>query len=129
MSTKEQQAAAAVEAAAAAAGVALQFRDVPFHAKTAKECFHELDCSENLLQEGLTTAEASKRLEKFGYNKLTEKTKVTLLQRIWKQIANVLVAILVIVAIVSLVRAVTTTVSEEIVTDWIQFGLIVFVVM
>lgn len=126
MSTKEQQGAAE---AAAAAGVAMQFRDIPFHAKTAKECFHELGCSENLLQEGLTTAEASKRLEKFGYNKLTEKAKVTLLQRIWKQVANVLVAILVIVAIVSLVRALTTTASEEIITDWIQFGLIVFVIV
>lgn len=100
----------------------------PFHAKTKEECFAELGCNENLIKQGLTTEEAQRRLEKYGYNKLTEKEKVTLLQRIWKQVANVLVGILVFVAIVSLVRAVTATTVQNIVSNWIQVGLIVFVI-
>ena len=43
---------------------------------------------------------------------MSEKEKVTLLQRIWNQVANVLVGILVFVAIVSAVRAGTATISE-----------------
>lgn len=101
----------------------------PFHAKTADECFAELNCNAGThTQSGLTTDEAAARLEKYGYNKLTEKEKVTLLQRIWHQVANVLVGILVFVAVVSLIRAATSTTSEDIVSNSIQVGLIVFVI-
>jgi len=53
---------------------------------------------------------------------------VTLLQRIWKQVANVLVGILVFVAVVSAVRAATAEETQNIITNWIQVGLIVFVI-
>ena len=77
---------------------------------------------------GLTTAQAQERLAQYGPNKLTEKEKVTLLQRIWHQVANVLVGILVFVAVVSAVRAATATNNEDIVSNCIQVGLIMFVI-
>ena len=83
---------------------------------------------ENLLSTGLSTAQAQQRFEKYGPNKLSEKEKVTLLQRIWAQVANVLVGILVFVAVVSAIRAATADVGEDVVTNTIQVGLIVFVI-
>lgn len=100
----------------------------PFHAKTPEECYAELGCGNDLPKTGLTSEEAARRLEQYGPNKMTEKEKVTLCQRIWKQVANVLVGILVFVAVVSLVRAVTSTDVQNIISNWIQVGLIVFVI-
>jgi magnesium-transporting ATPase (P-type) len=100
----------------------------PWHAKTKEECFAELGCKPDLHKTGLTVEEAKTRLEKYGYNKLTEKEKVTLLQRIWAQVANVLVGILVFVAIVSVVQAATADTTDKVVTNSIQVGLIVFVI-
>lgn len=102
--------------------------DFPWHASSKEACFEELDCPENIQKDGLTSADAAARLQKYGPNRLAEKEKVTLLQRIWKQVANVLVGILVFVAIVSAVRAATATETENIITNWIQVGLIVFVI-
>jgi len=100
----------------------------PWHSKTKEECFAELGVGADLLRTGLTSAEAEQRLETYGYNKLTEKEKVTLLQRIWEQVANVLVGILVFVALVSAIRAGTSDNSEDVVTNSIQVGLILFVI-
>jgi len=103
----------------------------PWHAKTREECYAELGCGTDLQRVGLTTAEAQKRLETYGYNKLTEKEKVTIWQRIWHQVANVLVGILVFVAIVSAVQAVRAGIDDNgqgVVTNSIQVGLIVFVI-
>lgn len=99
-----------------------------WHCATAEECFKELGQGANLMEIGLTSEEAAKRYEKYGPNKLSEKEKVTLLQRIWDQVGNVLVGILVFVAVVSAIRAATATVSEDVVTNTIQVGLIVFVI-
>jgi len=100
-----------------------------WHAHSIEECYQKLNCPpENHQKTGLSSAEAATRLEKFGLNKLTEKEKVTLLQRIWKQVANVLVGILVFVAIVSAIRAATAKDTQNIITNWIQVGLIVFVI-
>jgi magnesium-transporting ATPase (P-type) len=105
----------------------------PWHAKTKEECFAELKVvSENdasFIKQGLTTEQATQRLQEFGENKLTEKEKVTLLQRIWHQLANVLVGILVFVAAVSAVRAATADVAEDVLTNSIQVGLIIFVIV
>jgi len=100
----------------------------PWHARTAEQCYVELGAAENLPRVGLTTQQAQQRLEQYGPNKLTEKEKVTLFQRIWHQVANVLVGILVFVAVVSAVRAATADNSEDVVTNCIQVGLIVFVI-
>jgi magnesium-transporting ATPase (P-type) len=101
----------------------------PWHAKSIEECLTELKCpGKEYEKSGLTSVDATKRLEEYGPNELSEKEKVTLLQRIWKQVANVLVGVLVFVAIVSGIRAATADDSTTIVTNWIQVGLIIFVI-
>ena len=58
------------------------------------------------VETGLTSAEASKRLAENGPNELSEKVKRTIWQRIWHQINNVLVYVLLTVAAVSILQAV-----------------------
>ena len=101
----------------------------PWHARSKEDCFAELGVGANHQRTGLTTPEAQQRLERFGPNKLTEKEKVTLLQRIWAQVANVLVGILVFVAVVSAARAATANNSEDVVTNTIQVGIILTVIV
>ena len=50
------------------------------------------------------------------------------LQKIWDQVANVLVAILVVVALVSMVRAIVEDGTENKISNWIQFGIIFSVI-
>ena len=98
-----------------------------WHAMSKEEALSTLGVSQNSRRDGLSTAEAKARLEKYGPNKLTEKEKVTLLMRIWKQVNNVLVGILVFVALVSLAKGITTS-GEDRVTNFIEVGLITFVI-
>jgi len=101
----------------------------PWHANSQEDCINELGLAPaDLLRVGLSSAEAQRRLEKYGHNKLTEKEKTTLLQRIWAQVANVLVGILAVVAIVAAIKAATADNSEDRVTNLIEVGLIVFVI-
>ena len=100
----------------------------PWHAMSIADSVSELKLSSNLTSVGLTSAEAARRLEEFGLNKLTEAKKKTLLQRIWDQVANVLVLILVVVAVVSAVRAGIADNSDDVVTNTIQVGLITGVI-
>ena len=99
-----------------------------YHVMTKEEAVAELGLSADIRRRGLTTAEAKARLEKYGYNQLTEKEKVTLLQRIWKQVNNVLVGILVFVAVVSLAKGIASSDSESRLTNFIEVGLITFVI-
>ena len=101
---------------------------VAWHALTKEETIKELRADENLPVAGLTAAQAAKRFEEYGPNKMTEGRKKTLLERIWAQVANVLVFILMVVAVVSAVRAITADVSDDILTNWIQVGIIVGVI-
>ena len=100
----------------------------PWHAREKEEVFKELGLNADLHRTGVTTSDAAARLAKYGPNKLSEKEKVTLLQRIWKQVANLLVGILVFVAVVSAIQAATADNSEDITTNSIQVGLILFVI-
>jgi magnesium-transporting ATPase (P-type) len=102
--------------------------DPQWHAMTKEEAAAQLRVSPNIRHEGLTTEEAKARLEEYGYNQLTEKEKVTLLQRIWKQVNNVLVGILVFVAVVSLMKGIISEDGEDKVTNFIEVGLITFVI-
>jgi len=95
-----------------------------WHAMSVEDVCVELGLTTELTSTGLTDAQAASRLEEYGYNKMTEARKKTLLERIWDQVANVLVFILVVVAVVSAVRAITAEDSDGIVTNWIQTGLI-----
>ena len=79
-------------------------------------------------REGLTSADAKARLEQYGHNELSEKKKVSLLLRIWKQVGNALVGILVVVAVVSLVKGIVST-GEDRISNLLEVVLIVFVIV
>lgn len=99
-------------------------RVAPFHAMSTAEVFEELGVRSDIRKVGLTTAEAAERLQRYGPNQLSEKKKVTLLEKIWHHTANVLVGILLFVAAISLVRVFT----DDPVTNGIQVGIIVGVI-
>ena len=102
----------------------------PWHTMTVDEVTKELGLASDVVKVGLTSAEAAKRLEKYGENKLTEKEKETLLQKIWNQVNNVLVLILVIVAVISFISI--FVIPPEInpaYTNWIQIAIILGVIM
>jgi magnesium-transporting ATPase (P-type) len=98
-----------------------------WHAMTYADAARTLGVPKDIRAKGLTTAEAKRRLEEYGPNQLSEKERKTLWQRIWAQLYNVLVGILVFVAIVSLIKGIITT-GESRVTNFIEVGLITFVV-
>ena len=103
---------------------------LPWHTMSTEEVIAALELPSNVLETGLTTEEAEKRLEKYGENKLTEKKKETLLQRIWHHLNNVLVFILAMVALISLISA--FVIDEEInprYTSFIQIAIIVGVIV
>ena len=107
---------------------------VSWHALSIEECILKLRARENLLQTGLTTAEAQQRLAEFGPNKMTEGHKETIWEKIWKQIANVLVCILLFIATVSAIRGILEMAMEEpepdvVLTSWVQVGLILGVII
>lgn len=100
-----------------------------WHAMTVDECAKELGLeADDIRTTGLSESDATARLEKYGYNRLSQKEKISLLMRIWKLNCSVLVGILVFVALVSLVKAITTNDSEKRTTNLIEFVLITFVV-
>lgn len=99
----------------------------PWHCMTKEEVFKELEVGDDIRKTGLTTAQANARLEKYGENKLTEKEKETLLQKIWKQVSNVLVGILVFVAIISAASAIAGIGNA--LQNWIQVAIIFGVIM
>jgi magnesium-transporting ATPase (P-type) len=103
-------------------------KQFPWHASTTEECIKELKLADTLAQTGLSSEEAAARLVSYGPNQMTAKEKVTLLQKIWAQVANVLVGILAFVAIVSFIRCFTVTETDDLVSNAIQVGLIVFVI-
>lgn len=107
---------------------------VSWHALSVDECITRLRCDADLCKAGLTSAQAAERLEQYGPNKMSEAEKETLCQKIWKQVANVLVCILVVVAVVSAARAIVEQVAvaepngTTILTSWVQVGLITTVI-
>eukprot|EP00934_Nitzschia_sp_Nitz4_P007283 Nitzschia sp. Nitz4//scaffold300_size22576//16610//19886//NITZ4_008545-RA/size22576-augustus-gene-0.10-mRNA-1//1//CDS//3329546988//7273//frame0 len=103
-------------------------RPVPqWHVMSQEEVKKELELADDIRKKGLTTAQADARLEKYGENKLTEAEKETLLQKIWNQVNNVLVGILVFVAIISAVSAVSDIGNPT--NNWIQVGIIFGVII
>lgn len=105
-----------------------QLNQAPWHTMTVAESIAKLGGMSGSESTGLTKAEADERLAKYGPNQMTEKDKTTLLQRIWHQINNVLVYVLITVAVVSLIQAVTTDDGETQFTAWFQVCLIVGVI-
>lgn len=101
--------------------------EIYWHSMSKEEACGLLGLGKNIRRDGLTTEQAKTRLEKYGPNQLTEKEKVSLLQRIWQQVNNVLVGILVFVAVVSLIKGSTSS-GEDRLTNFIEVGLITFVI-
>jgi len=104
-----------------------------WHSITVQETAQKLDAAADLTTTGLTNEEAARRLQKYGENKLSEGEKETIWQKIWKQVANVLVCILVVVALVSAARAIVEETREDrdsttVLTSWVQVGLITMVI-
>lgn len=77
------------------------------HLKTSEEVLSELGTSEN----GLSATEADSRLALYGENKLREKKKTPLAVRFLKQLADPMLIILIVAAIVSLVVAIIDDIS------------------
>jgi Ca2+-transporting ATPase len=53
------------------------------------------------LSNGLTSAEVERRMGTYGKNQLPEKKKTPFIARLWEQINNILIFILIVAAIVS----------------------------
>ena len=100
----------------------------PWHTMTVPETIKQMGLNDDLPKVGLSADDASSRLAKYGPNKMTEARKKTLLERIWHQINNVLVYVLITVAVVSLIQAVTTNNANTRFTAWFQVALIVSVI-
>lgn len=73
---------------------------------------------------GLSTGEASKRMEEFGKNKLIEGKKVTVLERFLKQLADPMIIILIAAAVIS---GVTAAYSGESFADVIIIMIVVII--
>ncbi|MBQ4338416.1 MAG: cation-translocating P-type ATPase [Clostridia bacterium] len=73
--------------------------------------FKNVESSEN----GLTSSQASERLEKYGKNKLAEGKKKTMLQRVMEQLSDPMIIILIVAAVISAV------------TEWFEGGSFHFV--
>ena len=102
----------------------------PWHTMSVEDVMKELEIPSDIRTVGLTDAQAAERLEKYGENKLTEKEKETLLQKIWNQVNNLLVLILVIVAVISLISAfvIPTNINPRY-PNFIQIAIIVGVIV
>ena len=73
----------------------------PWHSLSCKETEEFLHTSE----EGLSDAEAAKRLEQYGKNNLRQKKPKSIAKMIWEQITDVMVLILIAAAIFSFVMS------------------------
>ena len=72
---------------------------VPWHAKTSEEVLSALNATE----EGLSDAEAAKRLSEHGRNVLKEKKAKSIWKMLWEQIRDVMVLILIAAAVISMI--------------------------
>mgnify|MGYP002517458049 CR=1 FL=1 len=73
-----------------------------YYAMSIEELYQRFQIND----EGLTTKEAKKRIEKYGKNKLVEAKKETIIQRFLKQLADPMIIILLVAAAISAVVAV-----------------------
>ena len=91
-----------------------------FYSKSKDEVLKTLESTE----QGLTTAEAEKRLEKNGENKLAEGKKVSLFMRFLAQFKDIMVIVLMVAATISLVIALVEGQTEELVDAFIIYAIV-----
>lgn len=72
---------------------------VPWHARSSAEVLSSLNATE----EGLSDAEAAKRLSEHGRNVLKEKKAKSIWKMLWEQIRDVMVLILIAAAVISMI--------------------------
>ena len=89
-----------------------------FYLNPVEDAYRELNTGEN----GLTSEEAAKRLSQNGKNKLAEAKKESLLHMFFRQLADPMIIILIVAAVISAVIAVT---QNEPFTDVIIIGVVV----
>ena len=77
-----------------------------FYLEQADKVFNHVKSSEN----GISSAEAEKRLAENGKNKLKEGKKKTLFQRVLEQLLDPMIIILIIAAVISAI------------TEWVEAG-------
>ena len=82
-----------------------------FYLEQVDSVFNHVKSSEN----GITTAEAEKRLDENGKNKLKEGKKKTIIQRIMEQLSDPMIIILIVAAVISAI------------TEWFEGGHFHFV--
>jgi len=71
----------------------------PWHAMEIQQVFDALECS----PKGLTSAEADRRLQKFGYNELVERKRATPLQILLNQFKDIFVIMLLVAIVFSVI--------------------------
>ena len=86
-----------------------------WHALSAAETLQELNTD---AQEGLTADERAARLKSYGYNELQEKPPISFWERLWAQLSDFVVLILIFAAIVSALMG-----------DWIEAIVIMSIVV
>jgi len=89
--------------------------DIPWHALTPEEVLNKLKVD---LERGLSTAEARRRLERFGPNELVEKARTTFWQMLWGQINSFVIWLLIGAAIISALLG-----------DYVEAGAILLIVI
>ena len=88
----------AIKGAPGAAAEAKAEAGIAWHAiPTAAEVFAMAETS----MVGLDDNEAKLRLDAYGFNEMSVGTKRTMLEKIWEQVANIIIAILVVSAVIS----------------------------
>ena len=86
-----------------------------WYKRTAEQTLQEIGTTN---EKGLTTAEATSRLEKYGPNELEEKAGRSALEILWEQFANILTVLLILAAVVSMVLG-----------DWVEAVAILVIVV
>jgi len=75
----------------------VQIETKEWHALTTQEVLEHLKVQEN----GLTSADAARRMEQYGPNQLTEAPRPTFLKLLWEQFNNFIVMLLIVAAVIS----------------------------
>lgn len=88
---------------------------ITWHALSAEEVFSKL---ETRPQEGLTSEEAARRIEKYGRNELREKPRPSFLKMVFDQLNNFVIILLIVASIISALLG-----------DFVEAGAILLIVI
>ena len=91
------------------------------HSIKKDDCLTDLKTS----KDGLTTAEATKRLEKYGKNELVEAKRKSLFRRFFDQLKDMMIIVLIVAALISAVLAII----EKKYIDLVDSGIILLIVI